>query len=72
MKNILKAHIIVGPFFSQAMSPEERSAWILMDRIYPPTTKGYLVRATPSETPDEAPPVVDMVSELGIFGAVIG
>lgn len=50
------------------MSEEERSAWILMERIFPPTSKGYIIRPRgPSP-----PPLVDLVSELGIFGAIIG
>ncbi|XP_050086916.1 glutathione synthetase-like isoform X2 [Anopheles aquasalis] len=52
-----------------AMSGEERSAWILMERIFPPLSTGYMIR------PDAgtAPPVpVQLVSELGIFGAIIG
>lgn len=50
------------------MAREERSAWILMDRIFPPTTPGYLIR--PGQ---EFPPkLVNLVSELGIFGAVLG
>ncbi|XP_049825691.1 glutathione synthetase-like isoform X1 [Aethina tumida] len=47
---------------------KERAAWILMDRIRPPITKGYLVRAGGPNPP----PVSEMVSELGIFGVVIG
>ncbi|XP_068158808.1 glutathione synthetase-like isoform X1 [Drosophila tropicalis] len=50
------------------MTRVERSAWILMDLIHPPLTKGYMVRPG-GEMP---PPIVDMVSELGIFGVVIG
>ncbi|XP_034123475.1 glutathione synthetase isoform X1 [Drosophila guanche] len=50
------------------MSRVERSAWILMDLIHPPLTKGYMVRPG-AEMP---PTIVDMVSELGIFGVVIG
>lgn len=50
------------------MSEVERSAWILMERIFPPISKGYMIRPNgPSP-----PPLVDLVSELGIFGAVIG
>lgn len=50
------------------MSEVERSAWILMERIFPPTSKGYMIR------PGDSKPLqlVDLVSELGIFGAVIG
>ncbi|XP_026847055.1 glutathione synthetase isoform X1 [Drosophila persimilis] len=50
------------------MSRVERSGWILMDLIHPPLTKGYMVRPG-AEMP---PTIVDMVSELGIFGVVIG
>lgn len=50
------------------MSEVERSAWILMERIFPPISKGYMIRpGGPSP-----PTIVDLVSELGIFGAVIG
>uniref|UniRef100_A0A1B6I2J5 Glutathione synthetase n=2 Tax=Homalodisca liturata TaxID=320908 RepID=A0A1B6I2J5_9HEMI len=46
---------------------EERSAWILMDRIQPPVQANYIVRpGQPVSTPQ------DIVCELGIFGVVIG
>jgi Eukaryotic glutathione synthase, ATP binding domain. len=49
-------------------NPKEQTAWILMERIIPPVEKGYMIR------PDglEVPQMVDLVSELGIFGVVIG
>lgn len=47
---------------------EERTAWILMERIHPPLSTGYMVRPGGSKLPQ----MVDMVSELGIFGVVIG
>ncbi|XP_034481995.1 glutathione synthetase isoform X1 [Drosophila innubila] len=50
------------------MTRVERSAWILMDLIHPPLTQGYMVR--PGS--DMPPQIMDMVSELGIFGVVIG
>jgi glutathione synthase len=53
----------------QSMSnTKEQTAWILMERIIPPVQKGYIMR------PDgpEVPQMVDTVSELGIFGVVIG
>lgn len=50
------------------MTEIERSAWILMERILPPISKGYMVRPGVSSPPS----IVDLVSELGIFGAVIG
>lgn len=50
------------------MTELERSAWILMERITPPVSKGYMIRPG-----DQLPPkIVDLVSELGIFGAIIG
>lgn len=56
------------PMALQKMTKLERSAWILMERIFPPISKGYIVR------PDgpALPPIVDLVSELGVFGVVIG
>lgn len=50
------------------MTEIERSAWILMERIMPPISKGYMIRPGGPMPP----PLVDLVSELGIFGAVIG
>ncbi|XP_032594668.1 glutathione synthetase isoform X2 [Drosophila grimshawi] len=50
------------------MSRVERSAWILMDLIHPPLSQGYMVRPGGKMPPE----IVDMVSELGIFGVVIG
>lgn len=56
------------PSALRAMKNNERSAWILMERIFPPISKGYLIRpGGPSP-----PPVVDLLSELGVFGVVIG
>lgn len=46
---------------------KERTAWILMDRIIPPVQANYIVRpGNPVIEP------VDLVSELGIFGVIIG
>ncbi|XP_044735967.1 glutathione synthetase-like isoform X1 [Chrysoperla carnea] len=46
----------------------ERTAWILMDKINPPFTQGYMIRPNNPGLPE----IVDLVSELGIFGAIIG
>jgi glutathione synthase len=46
----------------------ERTSWILMERIVPPIQKGYMIRPGGSEVPQ----MVDLVSELGIFGVIIG
>ncbi|XP_049537842.1 glutathione synthetase-like isoform X2 [Anopheles darlingi] len=52
-----------------SMSEEERSAWILMERIFPPLSTGYMIRPDAGTAP---PTPVQLVSELGIFGAIIG
>ncbi|XP_071534053.1 glutathione synthetase-like isoform X2 [Panulirus ornatus] len=44
----------------------EREAYILMDRIRPPIQENYLVR------PYEPVRLVEVVSELGIFGVILG
>ncbi|XP_063629334.1 glutathione synthetase-like isoform X1 [Cydia splendana] len=46
----------------------ERAAYILMERILPPLVSGYVVRPG-GQVP---PPLTDLVSELGIFGVIIG
>ncbi|XP_048000921.1 glutathione synthetase-like isoform X3 [Leguminivora glycinivorella] len=46
----------------------ERAAYILMERILPPLVSGYVVRPG-GPVP---PPLTDLVSELGIFGVIIG
>ncbi|XP_019553434.3 glutathione synthetase isoform X2 [Aedes albopictus] len=52
----------------EKMNEDERSAWILMERIFPPLSRGYMVRPEGKMPPG----IVDLVSELGIFGAIIG
>ncbi|XP_012532759.1 glutathione synthetase isoform X2 [Monomorium pharaonis] len=49
---------------------QERTAWILMDRIYPPLQKNYLVRAT--EESKDSIDISDVITELGIYGVIIG
>jgi len=57
----------IKPFLENIKDSEERNAYILMDRIQPPVTTNYMVR------PDGQPAkLVDVISELGIFGYVIG
>ena len=57
----------IKPFLENIKNSEERNAYILMDRIQPPVTTNYMVR------PDGQPAkLVDVISELGIFGYVIG
>lgn len=45
----------------------ERSAWILMERIHPPVSQNYMVRFG-----EGVPNVSEFISELGIFGVIIG
>lgn len=52
----------------KAMTEEERSSYIIMDRIFPPISKSYMLRPGGKNPPE----IVSLVSELGIFGAVIG
>jgi hypothetical protein len=52
---------------SNIADANERNAYILMDRINPPITTNYVVRPGKSEAE-----MVKVVSELGIFGYVIG
>ena len=56
----------IKPFLEKIKDSEERNAYILMDRIQPPVTTNYMVR------PGQKPQLVDVISELGIFGYVIG
>lgn len=51
-----------------SMSEVERSAYILMEKISPPISRSYMIRPGGVNPPT----IVDMVSELGIFGAIIG
>lgn len=63
-------HNIYGqdiPKTLKALSDDERSAYILMDRIVPPLSRGYILR--PGEKLPNKP--ADLISELGIFGVVI-
>lgn len=52
--------------FESMERQKERSAWILMEKIEPPVQSNYLVRA------DSEIECVDIVSELGIYGVIIG
>merc|ERR1719491_853832 len=58
---------IFRTFLSNIADANERNAYILMDRINPPITTNYVVRPGKNEAE-----LVKVVSELGIFGYVIG
>ncbi|KAJ8672684.1 hypothetical protein QAD02_003944 [Eretmocerus hayati] len=50
----------------EAMDRTDRSAYILMDKIHPPHQKNYLIRAGKDFR------LQDCVSELGIYGVILG
>lgn len=49
---------------------KERTAWILMDRINPPSQKNYLI--SPNDVNYHETLLSDVISELGIYGVIIG
>ncbi|XP_059085219.1 glutathione synthetase-like isoform X2 [Tigriopus californicus] len=57
----------IPPFLESIKDSEERNAYILMDRILPPKTMNYVVRPG-----HEKAELKEVISELGIFGYVIG
>ncbi|XP_071958547.1 glutathione synthetase-like [Antedon mediterranea] len=50
----------------EIQNTSERNAYILMDRIFPVTVPGYKVVSSP-----ELPKLQNMVSEFGMFGALV-
>lgn len=46
---------------------KERTGYILMERIFPPLSSGYMISAGGPNPP----PLIDIVSELGIYGILI-
>lgn len=57
----------VKKYLEKMSSSKERCAWILMERIIPPVQRCYLIH------PNQPDPIfTDVVSELGIFGVIIG
>ncbi|XP_011706690.1 PREDICTED: glutathione synthetase-like isoform X1 [Wasmannia auropunctata] len=51
---------------------QERTAWILMDRIYPPLQKNYLIRAAEESSLEDNADLSDIITELGIYGVIVG
>lgn len=51
------------------MNSNERSAWILMDKINPPVQQNYLIR--PNQSYEKNLTLCDVVSEMGIFGTIL-
>ncbi|XP_056637049.1 glutathione synthetase-like [Diorhabda sublineata] len=58
----------IRQYIDKLKNTKERIAWILMEKIFPPIIKGYMIRPGT----EHLPPITDMVSELGIFGVIIG
>ncbi|ODN05249.1 Glutathione synthetase [Orchesella cincta] len=57
----------IKEFLMKIKDSDERSAWILMEKISPPLQRNYMIRPTLKE-----PMFTDVVSELGVFGVIIG
>lgn len=57
----------IRSYLESVQFEQARVAWILMDRIYPPVHKNYIVR--PGD-PTRLEPR-ELVSELGIFGVIL-
>ncbi|XP_071568213.1 glutathione synthetase [Temnothorax nylanderi] len=51
---------------------QERTGWILMDRICPPLQKNYLIRAAEESPLEDNIDLSDVITELGIYGVIIG
>ncbi|KAG5335614.1 GSHB synthetase, partial [Acromyrmex heyeri] len=51
---------------------QERTAWILMDRLYPPLQKNYFVRAAEESSSEDDIDLSDVITELGIYGVIVG
>ena len=58
--------VFIRPFLESIRDSDERDAYILMEMIKPPILTNYMVR------PGQEVSMVKTVSELGIFGSIIG
>ncbi|KYN02713.1 Glutathione synthetase [Cyphomyrmex costatus] len=59
----------IKDFLESVKSKQNRVAWILMDRIYPPVHRNYVVKYGNGNMNLETK---ELISELGIFGVIIG
>ncbi|XP_033218865.1 glutathione synthetase-like [Belonocnema kinseyi] len=57
----------IKTFLTSIKGKKERTSWILMDKIYPPSQKNYFIR--PGSDDYEK---IDADYEVGIFGVIIG
>ncbi|XP_014476113.1 PREDICTED: glutathione synthetase-like isoform X2 [Dinoponera quadriceps] len=58
----------IRDFLQSVKSEQARVAWILMDRLYPPVHRNYVVKPGSNAEPETK----ELISELGIFGVIIG
>ncbi|XP_070157310.1 glutathione synthetase isoform X2 [Polyergus mexicanus] len=61
----------IRTWLSSMRDSQERTAWILMDRIFPPLQKNYLIRAVEEPSKDNFD-LSEVVTELGVYGVIIG
>ncbi|XP_018406229.1 PREDICTED: glutathione synthetase-like [Cyphomyrmex costatus] len=62
----------IRTWLSSMKESQERTAWILMDRIYPPLQKNYIIRAAEESPLEEDINLSDVITELGIYGVIVG
>lgn len=62
----------IKTWLNSMKNSQERTAWILMDRIYPPLQKNYLIRAAKESSLKDDTDLSDVITELGIYGVIIG
>lgn len=61
----------IRTWLSSMRDSQERKAFILMDRIYPPLQKNYLIRSVEEPLKDNFD-LSEVITELGIYGVIIG
>lgn len=62
----------IKTWLSSMRDSQERTAWILMDRIYPPLQKNYLIRAVEDPSSEDNFDLLEVITELGVYGVIIG
>lgn len=62
----------IKTWLSSMRDSQERTAWILMDRIYPPLQKNYLIRAVEDPLLEDKFDLLEVITELGVYGVIIG
>lgn len=62
----------IRTWLSSMRNSQERTAWILMDRICPPLQKNYLIRAVENPSLKDDIDLSEVITELGVYGVIIG